>query len=85
MADIIERLRKHVNNRGGPSIANGAWEMMLEAATEIEQLRAASLGMNGRERTPPDVAGNVPASKPYDQSSNPATGGSNACGGGDIA
>jgi hypothetical protein len=39
MADIVERLRKHVNDRGGSSIANGAWEMMLEAASEIEHLR----------------------------------------------
>jgi hypothetical protein len=37
--DIVERLRKHVNNRGGPSLQNGAWEMMLEAADEIERLR----------------------------------------------
>jgi hypothetical protein len=39
MADIVERLRKHVNNRGGPSLQNGAWEMMLEAADLIERLR----------------------------------------------
>jgi hypothetical protein len=39
MSDIVERLRKHVNNRGGPSLQNGAWEMMLEAADEIEKLR----------------------------------------------
>lgn len=40
--DIVKRLRNHVNNRGGPSIANGAWEMMLEAADEIERLRDQS-------------------------------------------
>lgn len=39
--DIVKRLRDHVNNRGGPSIQNGAWEMMLEAADFIEQLREA--------------------------------------------
>lgn len=39
--DITKRLRDHVNNRGGPSIQNGAWEMMLEAADFIEQLREA--------------------------------------------
>lgn len=39
--DIVERLRDHVDNRGGPSIENGAWQMMLEAADEIERLKAA--------------------------------------------
>jgi hypothetical protein len=39
--DIVKRLRDHVNNRGGPSIQNGAWEMMLEAADEIERFREA--------------------------------------------
>ncbi|QUS40546.1 hypothetical protein RPMA_18180 [Tardiphaga alba] len=38
-ADIVERLRKHVNDRGGASIDNGAWQMMLDAASEIEGLR----------------------------------------------
>jgi hypothetical protein len=39
--DIVKRLRDHVNNRGGASIQNGAWEMMLEASDMIEQLREA--------------------------------------------
>lgn len=38
-ADIVERLRKHVNDRGGASIDNGAWQMMLDAADEIVHLR----------------------------------------------
>ena len=37
--DIVERLRKHVNDRGGASLENGAWSMMLKGADEIEQLR----------------------------------------------
>lgn len=37
--DIVERLRKHVGDRGGASLQNGAWQMMLEAADEIEGLR----------------------------------------------
>lgn len=41
MSDIVERLRNHVNHRGGPTIENSAWQMMLEAAAEIEKLRAA--------------------------------------------
>lgn len=36
--DIVERLRAHVKDRGGSSLANGAWDMMLEAANEIERL-----------------------------------------------
>ena len=39
--DIVERLRKHVNDRGGASLENGAWSMMLKAADEIERLREA--------------------------------------------
>lgn len=46
MADIVERLRKHVNDRGGPSIENGAWQMMLEAATGIEYLKTANQILN---------------------------------------
>jgi len=38
-ADIVERLRNHVNNRGGASLQNGAWQMMLDAADEIERTR----------------------------------------------
>jgi hypothetical protein len=30
--DIVERLRNHVNHRNGPSLLNGAWQMMLDAA-----------------------------------------------------
>ena len=37
--DIVERLRKHVNDRGGASLENGAWSMMLKGADEIEWLR----------------------------------------------
>ena len=37
--DIVERLRKHVNDRGGASLENGAWSMMLKGADEIERLR----------------------------------------------
>lgn len=39
-ADIVERLRKHVNDRGGASIDNGAWQMMLDAADEIKEFRS---------------------------------------------
>lgn len=39
MSDIVDRLRKHVNNRGGASLQNGAWQMMLDAADEIERYR----------------------------------------------
>jgi hypothetical protein len=38
MSDIVERLRAHVTDRGGASLPNGAWDMMLEAADEIERL-----------------------------------------------
>ena len=37
--DIVKRLRKHVNDRGGASLENGAWSMMLKSADEIERLR----------------------------------------------
>ena len=37
--DIVERLRKHVNDRGGASLENGAWSMMLKGADEIERLQ----------------------------------------------
>ena len=37
--DIVERLRKHVNDRGGASLENGAWSMMLKGANEIERLQ----------------------------------------------
>lgn len=43
MSDLVERLRNHVNNRGGPSIENGAWQMMLDAADMIEHLKAVDL------------------------------------------
>lgn len=45
-ADIVERLRKHVNDRGGTSLENGTWQMMLDAAAEIEDLRIAIGGVN---------------------------------------
>jgi len=35
---IQTRLRDHVKKRGNPSIPNGAWNMMLEAADRIDQL-----------------------------------------------
>jgi hypothetical protein len=38
--DIVERLRNHVNHRNGPSLLNGAWQMMLDASDEIANLRA---------------------------------------------
>jgi hypothetical protein len=37
--DIVNRLRAHVNDRGGPSIENGGWQMMLDAADDIEVLQ----------------------------------------------
>jgi hypothetical protein len=37
--DIAVRLREHVRNRGGSTLGNGAWDMMLEAADEIERTR----------------------------------------------
>lgn len=51
--DIVDRLRVHVQARGGPSrdaktgkvnAPNGAWVMMLEAADEIERLRKTLAG-----------------------------------------
>jgi hypothetical protein len=39
MSELVERMRGHVEKRGGPTL-NGAWAMMLEAADEIERLRA---------------------------------------------
>lgn len=59
MKALAERLRGHVTKRGGPAMvnANGAWQMMLEAATaldtaaaEIERLRG---GVEVRERDDP--------------------------------
>lgn len=38
-SDVVLRLRAHVYTRGGPTLSNGAWAMMLEAADEIERLR----------------------------------------------
>lgn len=37
-AALCERLRKHVQDRGGAAIENGAWQMMLEAADRLESL-----------------------------------------------
>jgi hypothetical protein len=45
MGDIIERLRSHVQRGGGAKIRHGAWDMMLEAADEIERLRAICAGV----------------------------------------
>lgn len=44
MTDIAYRLRNHVKSRlpaQEPAMRNGAWDMMLEGADEIERLRAA--------------------------------------------
>lgn len=41
MSDIVERLRSHVQRGGGAQIRHGAWDMMLEAADEIERLMGA--------------------------------------------
>jgi len=49
MTDIKERLRKYVRDRGGTRIENGAWQMMLEAADEIERLRSLVYAPDGRE------------------------------------
>lgn len=35
---IVQRLRDHVAARGGPTLENGAWQMMLDAADRIEAL-----------------------------------------------
>ena len=44
MSDLAERLRYHVNSRlvekNAPSLANGAWAMMLEAADKIDRLES---------------------------------------------
>ena len=36
--DLVKRLRSHVVSRGGASIENGAWQMMLDAADRIMEL-----------------------------------------------
>jgi hypothetical protein len=36
--EIVKRLRNHVNERGGPTLNNGTWELMLRAADLIEEL-----------------------------------------------
>lgn len=44
MTDIAYRLRNHVKSRlpaQEPAMRNGAWDMMLEGADEIDRLRAA--------------------------------------------
>lgn len=50
VSTLVDRLRNHVRDRGGMSrdaetgeivLPNGAWAMMLAAADEIEQLKAA--------------------------------------------
>lgn len=38
MSDLTKRLRDHVNKRGGPCIKGGAWDMMMQAADEIDSL-----------------------------------------------
>jgi hypothetical protein len=36
--DVKKRLRDHVVSRGGPSIHNGVWQLMLDAADYIQAL-----------------------------------------------
>lgn len=36
--DLIYRLRSHVRSRGAPSVPNGAWALMLEAARQLEAI-----------------------------------------------
>lgn len=36
-ARLAERLREHVQSRGGTASKNGAWEMMLEAADALDR------------------------------------------------
>jgi len=50
--DIVERLRKHVNDRGGASLENGAWSMMLKGADEIERLREVLQHIRSLATTP---------------------------------
>lgn len=38
--NIAEKLRNHVNSHGGPSLENGVWQLMLDAAGEIERLQS---------------------------------------------
>ena len=45
-SDIVNRLRAHVSDRGGASLQNGAWQMMLQAADEIDELRALAGSLN---------------------------------------
>lgn len=37
--NIAEKLRNHVNSRGGASLENSVWQLMLDAADEIERLQ----------------------------------------------
>lgn len=46
---LVERLREHINKRGGPTIANNAWTMMLSAADALERLVADNARLT-RER-----------------------------------
>lgn len=39
-ADLIDRLRSHIRSRGGPTIENGAWALMLAAAAQVERDQA---------------------------------------------
>ena len=40
MDSLAKRMRDHVNVRGGPTMKNGAWNMMLEAADKMEAQEA---------------------------------------------
>jgi hypothetical protein len=34
--DLADRLRRHVQERGGPTIENGVWQLMLDAADALD-------------------------------------------------
>lgn len=39
MNEISQKLRSYVQSRGGPALKGGAWELMLEAADEIDRMQ----------------------------------------------
>lgn len=46
MGDLVKQMRDHVTSRGGPTLKNGAWSMLLEAADRIEELEALCANLN---------------------------------------
>lgn len=53
MGELSERLRKHVTSRlpgQEPAIKNGAWQMMLDAADELDRMEAALMKIAQRDR-----------------------------------